>query len=93
MYMSNTINIHAQFSGVVAQTIEEIISTGRAASRTEAIRLAIMDYRDHHLSRGDELDRLAVEKMQRIDAEIAAGKRKVMTQEEFLKKHPELRDV
>jgi len=91
--MNNIINIHAQFSGVVAETIEEIIQTGRAASRTEAIRLMIMDYRDHHLRKEEELDRLAVEKMQKIDAEIAAGKRKVMTKEEFLKLHPELRDV
>ena len=91
--MSNTINVHAQFSGVVAETIDEIIRSGRAASRTEALRLAVLDYREHHLSGEEELDRLAVEKMQRIDAEIAAGKRKVITQEEFLKKHPELKDV
>lgn len=52
--MSNTINIHAQFSGVVADAIEEIIRSGRAASRTEAIRVAILDYREHHLSKEDE---------------------------------------
>jgi Arc/MetJ-type ribon-helix-helix transcriptional regulator len=91
--MSNTINVHAQFSGVVAETIDAIIKSGRAASRTEAIRLAILDYREHHLSKEEELDRLAVEKMQRIDAEIAAGKRKVMTKKEFLKLHPELKEV
>ena len=91
--MSNTINVHAQFSGVVAETIDAIIASGRAASRTEAIRLAIMDYRDHHINKEEELDRLAVAKMERIDAEIAAGKRKVTSQKEFLKMHPELKDV
>lgn len=91
--MADTLNIHAQFTGIVARTIEEIIKSGRAASRTEAIRLAILDYREHHLRNEEELDRLAVEKMQRIDAEITAGKRKVITQKEFLKMHPELRDV
>ena len=90
--MSTTINIHAQFSGIIADTIDEIIRTGRAASKTEAIRIAVLDYREHHLDKEAEIDRLAVEKMQRIDAEIAAGKRKVITQAEFLKLHPELRD-
>jgi len=42
-------NIHARFIGEVAETIDEIIKRGRAASRTEAIRLAILDYRQHHL--------------------------------------------
>lgn len=42
-------NIHANFTGEVAQTIETIIKKGRAATRTEAIRLAILDYRTHHL--------------------------------------------
>ena len=42
-------NIHAQFSGEVAETIDEIIKRGRAASRTEAIRIAVLDYRSHHL--------------------------------------------
>ncbi len=46
--MSDTINIHAQFSGVVAQTIDEIIKSGLAATRTEAIRLALIDYKNHH---------------------------------------------
>jgi Arc/MetJ-type ribon-helix-helix transcriptional regulator len=52
MSMSNTINVHAQFSGDVAETIEEIIRSGRAASRTEAIRLAVVMYRDHHMGAG-----------------------------------------
>jgi hypothetical protein len=43
------LDIHARFSGDVADTIEEIIKRGRAATRTEAIRLAVLDYRHHHL--------------------------------------------
>jgi Arc/MetJ-type ribon-helix-helix transcriptional regulator len=82
--MSNTINVHAKFSGVVAETIDAIIKSGRAASRTEAIRLAVMDYHDHHISKEEELDRLAVAKMERIDAEIASGKRKVLTAKEAM---------
>ena len=90
--MESTINIHAQFSGIVAETIEEIIKTGRAASRTEAIRLAILDYREHHLDQERELDRLAVAKMKQMDLEIKEGKKKALTEDEVLKKYPHLRD-
>ena len=88
-------DIHAKFTGDVAETIELMISRGRAASKTEAIRLAVLDYREHHLEneRETEMDRLAVEKMKRIDKEIAEGKRKVVSEEEFYKKYPHLRDV
>ncbi len=52
--MENTINVHARFTGEVATTLDEIIRRGRAASRTEAIRLTILDYREHHLDEEDE---------------------------------------
>jgi len=42
-------DIHAKFHGEVEETIEEIIRLGRASTRTEAIRLAILDYRHHHI--------------------------------------------
>jgi Arc/MetJ-type ribon-helix-helix transcriptional regulator len=45
--MNNTIDVHAQFRGIVADTIDQMIKTGRAASRTEAIRLAILHYNEH----------------------------------------------
>jgi len=76
-------NIHAKFTGDVAETIDMIIARGRAASKTEAIRLAVLDYREHHLSEEME-DELAVKKMQKIDKEIAKGKRKVLSAKEAL---------
>jgi len=36
-------------------------------------------------------DMMAVRKMQQIDAEIAAGKRKTISLEEFLEEYPDLR--
>ena len=42
-------DIHAKFYGEVEETIEEIIKLGRASTKTEAIRLAILDYRHHHI--------------------------------------------
>ena len=91
--MVTTMNVHAKFTGEVAETIEEIINRGRAATRTEAIRLAILDYREHHLMSEAEMDRLAVKKMQKIDKEIDEGKRKVLNNEDILKKYPHLRDI
>lgn len=55
--MSSTINIHARFSGDVAETIEMIIARGRAASKTEAIRIALLDYRDRHLEEDREIEK------------------------------------
>jgi len=77
------LDIHARFTGDVEETIELIISRGRAASKTEAIRLAVLDYREHHLE-NTKLDELAVRKMQKIDEDIAKGKRKVLNAKEAL---------
>lgn len=38
-------NIHVNLTGDVAKTIEEMIYRGRAASKSEAIRLAVLEYR------------------------------------------------
>ena len=87
--MNNTINIHAQFRGVIAETIEQMIQSGRAASRTEAIRLAVLDYGERHLS-DEKLDRLAVRKMQRMDDELKEGKRKLISSKQALGKYSKL---
>ena len=47
--MHNTIDVHSRFSGEVAE-IDAIVKSGRTASRTEAIRLAVV-YRDHHMGK------------------------------------------
>lgn len=52
-------DIHARFSGDVAETIEEIIKRGRAATRTEAIRLAILDYRHHHFGEEESIKHIS----------------------------------
>ena len=47
-------DIHAKFHGEVEETIDEIIRRGRASTKTEAIRLTILDYRHHHLRQESE---------------------------------------
>jgi hypothetical protein len=47
--IGDILDIHAKFHGEVEETIDEIIKLGRASTKTEAIRLAILDYRHHHI--------------------------------------------
>ncbi len=84
-------NIHAKFTGEVAEGIEEIIRRGRAANKTEALRLTVLDYIQHHLQ-NDE-DKLAVKRMQEMEKELKEGKKKALSKEDVLKKYPHLRDV
>lgn len=80
-------NITLKLQGIPEDIISEMLVKGIATNKTEAIRLAIMDYNEHHqlkqLNESD-LNKLAVKKMQQIDKEIAEGKRKVLTAKEAL---------
>lgn len=42
------------------------------------------------MTKRNDLDALAVKRMQQIDEEIASGKRKVISEKEVLKKYPYL---
>ena len=44
-------NVHAKFTGEVANAIEELIKRGYAANKTEAIRHAIIECKDRHISK------------------------------------------
>lgn len=50
---SECMNINLKLSGVVEQVIEEMIAKGYATSKTEAIRMAVLDYKHHHLDTDD----------------------------------------
>lgn len=89
-------NITLKLEGYPEDVINQMISNGIATNKTEAIRLAIMDYNEHHKIKRfseEELDELAVKKMQQIDKEIEEGKRRVLKMKDILKKYPHLRDV
>ena len=88
MYNSGTMNIHARLTGDVEEIIEIMMRRGHAASKTEAIRIALLDYRQHHLKQLEE-DELAVKRMQGIDEQIASGKRKKISVKEALGKYSE----
>jgi hypothetical protein len=44
-------NINLKLSGVAEGVITEMIAKGYAANKTEAIRIAILDYKHHHLEK------------------------------------------
>ena len=48
-------NINLRLSGIAERVVEEMIAKGYAATKTEAIRMAILDYKHHHLG-GESAD-------------------------------------
>ena len=89
-------NITLKLEGFPEEVINEMLNKKIATNKTEAIRVAIMDYNEHHRLKPlgySETDRFAVKKMELIDKEIEEGKRKVLTAEDVYKKYPHLRDV
>jgi len=80
-------NITLKIEGFPEEVINEMLAKKIATNKTEAIRVAIMDYNEHHQLKRlneSESDRLAVKKMRQIDKEIEEGKRKVLTAKEAL---------
>lgn len=74
--------------------LNEVVRIGIASNKSEAIRIMILHYNEHFgikpVSKSVEMAALK-RKIDQMDAEIAAGKRKVMSEAEFLGRHPELK--
>ncbi len=92
MYTGDTLNVHAKFTGDVADGIEAIIKLGRAASKTEAIRIAVLDYVEHHVRRQEHNaeDQLTIKKVLQLENEAKEGKRRTLSEEEALAKYKHL---
>jgi len=90
-------NITLKLEGFPEEVINRMIARGMASNKTEAVRLTVLDYNEHHrvinTTKQELEDYLAVKKMQEIDKEIEQGKRKVLTEKEVFKKYPHLKDV
>jgi Arc/MetJ-type ribon-helix-helix transcriptional regulator len=46
--MNSTVTVHVKLTGDAAQALEEIIKSGRAANKTEAMRIAILAYGERY---------------------------------------------
>lgn len=66
--------------GRTKEIVETLVKEGYANSQSEAVRLAIVDFGQHHLNEVELVNR----KLDRIDQDIKAGKRKLLTADEAL---------
>lgn len=76
-----------RFDGVVEQTLNRLIKEGYYKTKAEALRAGILELADHYglLPNQKYVDRLVSAKMDRIDAEIKSGKRKLVPLDVSLK--------
>ena len=66
-------NINLKLSGVAEHIIDEMIQKGYATSKTEAIRMAILDYKHHHLQE-EEMTKEDIKEFEKALKEYKAGK-------------------
>ncbi|MFH1224715.1 MAG: hypothetical protein V1676_02835 [Candidatus Diapherotrites archaeon] len=66
--------------GRTKEIVETLVKQGYANSQSEAVRLAIVDFGQHHLDEVEMVNR----KLDRIDAETKAGKRRLLNSDEAL---------
>jgi len=66
--------------GRTKEIVETLVKEGYANSQSEAVRLAIVDFGQHHLNEVEMVNR----KLDIIDQDIKAGKRKLLTPDEAL---------
>lgn len=69
--------------GQVKTMLESLVEAGYGNTQSEAIRLAVIEYAQKHLSESQ----LVKMKLDWIDSQIAAGKRRVLSPEDALGKH------
>jgi len=72
--------VNVTLRGRTKAVVETMVKEGYANSQSEAIRLAIMDFSQHHLSEEEIVNK----KLDKIDSEIAIGKRKLLNSSEAL---------
>jgi len=82
-------NINLKLSGVPEQIVDSMIAEGYATSKTEAIRLAILSFRN----RTEMENELVVRKMKQIDDDIKTGKEKTYHIKELVEKYPEFKEL
>lgn len=83
-------DVLVHLEGAVEKTLQRLVSTGFFKTKSEAIRAGILELgKDYQIikSREEIMDELAVEKMQRMNAEIRGGRRKALSEEEVARKY------
>ncbi len=82
--------LNLRLEGLPEEVLNAVVRMGVASNRTEAIRLMILHYNEHYgiQPMTPKMEREAlIRRIDEIDAEIASGKRKVLTAKEALGKY------
>ena len=69
--------------GKTKEIVETMVKEGYANTQSEAVRLAIVDFGEHHLNEVELVNR----KLDKIDKEIKEGKRKLLNADQALGKY------
>jgi len=69
--------------GRTKEIVENMVEEGYANSQSEAVRMAIVDFGQHHLSEAELVNR----KLDKLNKEIDEGKSKLLTPEQALGKY------
>jgi len=78
MYLRLFMNVILR--GKTKEIVETMVEEGYANSQSEAVRMAIVDFEQHHLSEVELVNR----KLDSIDQDIKLGKRKLLDADEAL---------
>ncbi|VVB99550.1 Uncharacterised protein [uncultured archaeon] len=68
------------FRGKSMEILDEMVRQGFANTKSEAVRLAVINFGKERLSEAELVNR----KLDQMDREVAEGKRKLLTAEEAL---------
>ena len=69
--------------GRTKEIVETLVKEGYANSQSEAVRLAIVDFGQHHLSEVEMVNR----KLDKLNKDIEEGRSRLLTPEEALGKY------
>ena len=75
--------MNVDFRGRTKQILENMVEEGYANTQSEAARLAIIQFGEEHFSEVELVNR----KLDRIDQDIKAGKRKLLNADQALGKY------
>ena len=87
--MKTTIEV----TGFPELVLEKAVELGIARSKTDALRIGILELNDKFRLVQNAEDELVAKKVQKIEEEIASGKRKTESLEQVFKKYPHLRHL
>ena len=85
--------LNLKIEGLPEEVVNELVHKGIASNKSEAVRLMILDYNEHHSIKGITQyleDQAVIKKIRHLEKEAKEGKRKILSEEEALAKYHHL---